>query len=57
MANKPAPKPKPALGNKPGPVKKTGSVGPRPARPGTGMTPDRSKQVQSFLKKYSVGAQ
>ena len=55
MMNKITSAPKGTKGNKPG-AAKGGVATPRPARPDTGMIPDRSKQVQSFLKKYSAGA-
>lgn len=56
MAKKTAPKPKSALGNKSGSAKKANGTK-RPAMPSMNKIPDRSKQVQSFLKKYSAGAQ
>lgn len=43
------------MANKPAPKKKTTGAK-RPAMPMMNKIPDRSKQVQSFLKKYSAGA-
>lgn len=43
------------MANKPAPKKKvTGTK--RPVMPSMNKIPDRSKQVQNFLKKYSAGA-
>lgn len=52
MANKPAPKKK-DTGSKPFPM--MNKMRPKPNK--MNDIGDRSKQVQSFLKKYSAGAQ